>query len=403
MISERMEGFGSVRSYIRDLFEYGRMRAGIVGESEVCDFSLGNPSVPAPAIVNESIVDIVSTMPSKAVHGYTSGPGDQGTRAAIADDLNFRFGTDYTAANIYMVNGAATSVTASFKALTINSDTEFIAIAPYFPEYDVFGEISGAKVKYISADIPDFQIRFDELAEAINANTQGIIINSPNNPSGGVYTEETIIKLAELLTKKSEELGHPVYIISDEPYRELVYDNKEVPFVPKYYKDTLVCYSYSKSLSLPGERIGYVLVPNGMTDGTENVFFAVSGAGRALGAVCAPSLMQYVVRRCAEAHTMPDMKPYEENRKLLCDSLKAMGYDFCSPDGTFYLFLKAPNGNSMEFSEKAKQKDVLIVPGDIFKCPGYMRVSYCVDKAVIEKSLPRFEELIKNYMGTELV
>jgi len=395
MISQKMEFYGNAPSVIRELFEYGKMRAAIVGAENVCDYSLGNPSVPAPDYVNESIADILKTLPSKAVHGYTSGAGDNECRQAIAEDLNLRFGTDYTKANIYMVNGAATSITCCFKALTLDADTEFIAIAPYFPEYDVFSCISGARLKAISADILDFQIKFDELAAAINEHTQGVIINSPNNPSGGVLSEETIKKLAALLTEKSAEYGHPIYIISDEPYRELVYDGYKVPFIPNYYKDTLVGYSYSKSLSLPGERIGYVLVPNGLTDGTADVFFAVAGAGRALGAVCAPSLMQHVITRCARAHVMPDLDAYIENRNTLCDGLKAMGYEYCDPKGTFYLFLKAPNGDSQKFAEMAKAKDVIIVPGEVFCCPGYMRLSYCVDKATIEKSLPRFAELMK--------
>jgi len=395
MISEKMKFYGNAPSVIRELFEYGKMRAGIVGAQNVCDYSLGNPSVPAPAFVNEAIRDIINTMHSKAVHGYTSGAGDSGCRQAIAEDLNQRFGTGYTGDNIYMVNGAATAITCCFKALTIDETSEFIAIAPYFPEYDVFSGISGAKLRSVSADIPDFQIRFDELESAINGNTQGIIINSPNNPSGGVLWEETIERLAGLLTEKSAEYGHPIYIISDEPYRELVYDGYEVPFIPKYYKDTLVGYSYSKSLSLPGERIGYVLVPDGMTDGTDNVFFAVAGAGRALGAVCAPSLMQHVIERCAQQHVMPDLEPYIENRKLLCEGLKAMGYEYCDPRGTFYLFLKAPNGDSEKFAEMAKARDVIIVPGEVFHCPGYLRLSYCVDRETIEKSLPRFAELMK--------
>jgi len=395
MISQNMEAYGSAISFIRDLFEYGKMRASLLGEDEVCDFSLGNPSVPAPGFVNESIRKIIEERTSRAVHGYTSGPGDNETREAIAQDLNLRFGTDYNMSNLYMVNGAATAITCCFKALTVNHDSEFIAIAPYFPEYDIFAEVAGGKLVSIPADIPDFQIRFDELEKVINNNTQGVVINSPNNPSGGVLREETIVKLAELLRRKSKELGHPIYIISDEPYRELVYDGYETPFIPKYYADTLVCYSYSKSLSLPGERIGYVLIPDGMTDGSKNVFYAVSGSGRALGAVCAPSLMQYVICECAKNHIMPDLKPYIENRNLLCSELTKMGYEYCDPKGTFYLFIKAPNGDSMEFSLMAKEKDVLLVPGEVFYCPGYLRLSYCVDKKTIEKALPRFKELLE--------
>lgn len=394
MISQAMKGYGSARSYIRELFEYGRGRAKIVGAENVCDFSLGNPSVPAPMQVNEHIVDIVTHQSSKAVHGYTSGAGDEAVRQAIAEDLNLRFGTDYAYTNLFMVNGAATALTSCFKALTMDAETEFIAIAPYFLEYDVFAEIAGASLKVVPADVPDFQINFAALEKTLNAHTQGVIINSPNNPSGSVLTAQTIEKLAALLTLKSSQYGHPIYIICDEPYRELVYDGVVAPFIPGFYRDTLVCYSYSKSLSLPGERIGYVLVPNNMSDDTQNVYFAVAGAARALGAVCAPSLMQYVIGRCAKEHVMPDLKPYEVNRKLLCESLTEMGYSYCKPAGTFYLFIKAPNGDSMAFSELAKQQDVLIVPGDVFGCPGYLRVSYCVDTATIERALPRFRALI---------
>lgn len=395
MVSKDMLHYGTVRSCIRELFEYGKQRAAVVGEENVYDFSLGNPSVPAPEEVNQVIRTLVNEMPAQAIHSYTSGPGSQETRKAIADNLNKRFGTDYRFSDLYMTTGAAAALTSVFRALTLDDKTEFIAFAPFFTEYSVFATTAGGKLTVIPADIPAFQIDFEKLEASINANTQAVIVNSPNNPSGVIYTEATIRKLAELLKKKSAEIGHPIYIISDEPYRELVYEGT-VPFVPQYYPNTIVCYSYSKSLSLPGERIGYVLVPGSVED-HDMVYNAIAGAGRILGYVCAPSLMQHVLVRCADVK--PDLRPYRENRDLIYNALTEMGYNCAKPSGAFYLFVEAPNGDARAFSDMAKQHDLLIVPGNDFGCPTYIRISYCVDHEMIKRSLPVFKKLIDQIKG----
>ncbi len=393
MLCEQSLTYGTTRSCIREIFEFGNARAAVVGRENVYDYSLGNPSVPAPAEVNQAIVDILRDTPSVAVHSYTSASGSNAARDAIANNLNKRFGTAYTRDNLYLTCGAAASLCSVFRALTVDGDSEFIAIAPYFPEYNVFASNAGGKLRVVPADLGNFQIDFDALEKSINAHTQGVIVNSPNNPSGVVYTEDTIKKLAELLRTKAKAFDHPIYIICDEPYRELSYDGV-VPFVPKHYADTIVCYSYSKSLSLPGERIGYVLVPGEAADG-KDVYAAVAGAARALGYVCAPSLMQHMIARCADVE--PDLAPYIRNRDLLYGELTRMGYPCAKPSGAFYLFVEAPGGNSEAFCEAAKKYDLLLVPGTGFGCPTYMRISYCVDHEMIKRSLPAFEKVIAEF------
>ncbi len=395
VVNESMYQLGSVRSAIRELFEYGKKRAAIVGKENVYDFSIGNPSIPAPQIVNDTIKELVTNYDSVALHGYTSAQGDAETRAAIAEFLNNTHGTHFNADNFYMTMGAAASLSICFRALTNDPYDEFIAIAPYFPEYKVFVNAAGAKLVEVPADTEHFQIDFKALEERINEHTRGVIINSPNNPSGTVYSEETIKKLAELLEKKSKEIGKPVFIIADEPYREIVYDGIKVPFVTKYYDNTLVCYSYSKSLSLPGERIGYVLVPDEVYDKNE-MYAAVCGAGRALGYVCAPSLFQKMIVRCQGA--TGDINAYKENRDLLYEGLTKIGYHCFKPDGAFYMFVKALEDDSNAFCEKAKEEDVLIVAADGFGCPGWVRVSYCVDQDMIKRSMPAFERLYSKYV-----
>ena len=390
MINEKMYALGANRSCIRDLFEYGCQRAAVVGRENVFDYSLGNPSIPAPKEVNEAIVAVLNELPSLAVHGYTSATGDLGARTAIAEDLNDRYNAGVRPGDLFLGCGAAPELISVLRALAVEN-AEIIAIAPFFPEYRPFTEASGAKFVVVPADIPNFQIDFAALEAAINASTQAIVINSPNNPAGTVYTQETLEKLADLLKAKGEEFGHPIYIIADEPYRELVYDGAVAPFIPNIYANTIVCYSYSKSLSLPGERIGYVYVPAQCAD-HDALYAAIAGAARAGGHVCAPSLMQKVIARCTKLR--PDLEAYDENRRLLADNLKAYGYEMAKPDGAFYLFIKAPGGNSKAFSEKAKQKDLLVVPGDDFGCPDYFRICYCVSKEMIQKSLPIFQELI---------
>ena len=390
MINEKMYALGANRSCIRDLFEYGCQRAAIVGRENVFDYSLGNPSIPAPPEVNQAIVDVLAELPSLAVHGYTSATGDPGARTAIAEDLNDRYDAGVRPGDLFLGCGAAPELISVLRALAVEN-AEIIAIAPFFPEYRPFTEASGAKFVVVPADVPNFQIDFAALEAALNPNTQAIIINSPNNPAGTVYTQETLEKLANLLNAKGGEYGHPIYIIADEPYRELVYDGAYAPFIPNIYPNTIVCYSYSKSLSLPGERIGYVYVPAQCAD-HDALYAAIAGAARAGGHVCAPSLMQKVIARCTKLR--PDLAAYDENRKLLADGLKSFGYEMAKPDGAFYLFVKAPGGSSKAFSEKAKAKDLLLVPGDDFGCPDYFRICYCVSREMIQKSLPIFGELI---------
>ncbi len=389
MINEVAYELGSNRSCIRDLFEYGRARAAVVGDENVYDYSLGNPSIPAPAEVNQAIRDILADTPSLAVHGYTSAVGDLATRKAIADDLNQRYAASVGPEDLFIGCGAAPELVAVFRALAVPG-AEILAVAPYFPEYKPFVECAGAALKVVPPDVPGFQIRLSDMEGMIGEKTVAVILNSPNNPAGTVYTRQTIEALAELLERKAAEFGHPIYIVADEPYRELAY-GVEVPFIPTIYRDTVVCYSYSKSLSLPGERIGYVYVPKDATD-HDALYAAIAGASRAAGHVCAPSLWQKVIARCAGLR--PDLQAYDRNRKALYEGLTAQGYEVAKPDGAFYLFVKAPGGDANAFSEKAKQHDLLVVPGDGFGCPGYFRVCYCVSYEQIVKSLPVFAQLI---------
>lgn len=394
MYSEQCYLLGSNRSAIRELFEYGKKRAAEVGKENVYDFSLGNPTVPSPDCVKEAIEELLNTSTSLEVHGYTSAQGDAKLRETLAKYYNETYGTKFHLDNFYITCGAAASLTITFKALTESKSDEFIAIAPYFPEYKAFVEGAGATFKMVEADTEHFQINMEALSEVITANTKGIIINSPNNPSGTVYSEETIIQLAALLKKKEVEYGHPIFLISDEPYREIVYDGIEVPYVTKYYANTIVCYSYSKSLSLPGERIGFVLVPDEVTE-SRNLYYAICGAGRIMGYVCAPSLFQKVITACIGQ--TGDMSAYEENRDILYDGLTKLGFECVKPQGAFYMFIKTMGESSAAFCEKAKEFDLLIVAADGFGCPGYARISYCVDKDMIIRSMKAFEKLAAFY------
>ena len=390
MINQTAYELGSNRSCIRELFEYGRGRAAVVGPENVFDYSLGNPSIPAPAAVEQAIRDILTDTPSLAIHGYTSAVGDLATRQAIADDLNDRYAAGVAPEDLFIGCGAAPELVSVFRALAVPG-AEILAVAPYFPEYKPFVECAGATFKVVPPDVPGFQIRLEAVAQMITEKTVAIILNSPNNPAGTVYTRKTLEQLAALLTEKSAAFGHPIYIVADEPYRELVYGGVEVPFIPNIYPNTVVCYSYSKSLSLPGERIGYVYVPKQAQD-RGALYAAIAGAARAAGHVCAPSLLQKVVARCAKLR--PDLESYDRNRRTLYEGLTALGYEVAKPDGAFYLFVKAPGGDANAFSEKAKQKDLLVVPGDGFGCPGYFRVCYCVSYDMIVRSLPVFGQLI---------
>lgn len=390
MYNQSAYALGSNRSCIRELFEYGKSRAAIVGAENVYDYSLGNPSIPAPPEVNAAIRGILADTDSLTIHGYTSAVGDLSARQAIADDLNRRYGCHVQPEELFITCGAAPALTSVFRALAVPG-AQLLAVAPYFPEYKPFAQEAGLQFKVIPPDIPHFQIRLDAVEEMLTPNTAAILINSPNNPSGTVYTVQTLTALAVLLQRKSREYGHPIYLISDEPYRELVY-GCEAPFLPAIYPNTLVCYSYSKSLSLPGERIGYVYVPAAAQD-SRALYAAIAGSARAMGHVCAPSLLQQVIARCA--HVRPDLDAYDRNRRTLYEALTAMGYEIAKPEGAFYLFIKAPGGDAAAFSEKAKQKDLLLVPGDDFGCPSYFRICYCVSHDMLVKSLPLFRELIE--------
>lgn len=392
-VSQRMLNLGTARSEIREAFAFAQARAAEVGAENVDDFSIGNPSVPAPATVAEAVHKLVDAIDPIKLHGYTPAQGDGQARGALADDLNRRFGTNYTADNFYLTAGAAGALCCALSALSCPGDT-FIAFAPYFPEYKVFVESAGAELVTVPADIEDFQIDFAAFDQALTPNTKGVIINSPNNPTGIVYSEATIQKLAQVLTEKSKEYGHTIWLISDEPYREIVYRDTPLPWVPNYYPNTLVCYSYSKSLSLPGQRIGYVLVPPQAED-ADIVYAAVCGAGRALGYVCAPSLFQLVAAECTGQTA--DIEIYHKNRNLLLNALRDMGYTCAQPDGAFYLFPRSLEPDARAFCERARKYDLVLVPGDSFGCPGHVRISYCVPTEQIQRALHKFEQLAADY------
>lgn len=394
MASKEMYALGSQASVIRDLFAYGQAQARIVGAENVFDFSIGNPTVPAPSCVKDAIENILETRESVAVHGYTAAAGDTAVRQGLADYMNKTYDAGVKADNFYMTCGAAASLTITLKALVETPQDEVILVAPFFPEYTVFIHNAGAHEVILPPDTQHFQISMEAMEQAITANTRAVIINSPNNPAGTVYSADTYTQLAALLTKKSEEIGHPIYLISDEPYREIIYDGLPILYVPKFYANTVICYSYSKSLSLPGERIGYILVPDCAAN-AHDVYTAVCGAGRAMGFVCAPHLFQDVVLQCMGQ--LSDVNLYDANRKLLYNGLKDMGYECVYPSGAFYLFVKSPEPNANAFSEKAKKLNLLIVPADSFGCPGYVRISYCVDPDMIRRSFAAFQTLIDQY------
>lgn len=393
-MNQRYFELGSKRSDIRELFEYGKKKAEVVGKENVFDFSLGNPSVKPNPIVNQTIQDLIQKEDPTALHGYTSAQGNKECRQAIADDLNQRYGTAYEADHLFLTCGAAASLSISFHALVEDKLDEIIAIVPCFPEYKVFVENSGAKFVPVEADLDSFDINLDYLEKKINPHTKAIIVNSPNNPAGVIYSLKTLEKLAALLNKKQTEFNHPIYLIADEPYRELAYDGRNVPHIPSIYPNTIICYSYSKSLSLPGERIGYILVGPKLDD-SQKLYLTICGAARALGYVCAPSLFQKVIERCASYTS--NIQEYEANRNLLYEGLKKLGYKMVYPQGAFYLFVKALGGDAIAFSNKAKEYNILIVPSDSFGVKGYVRLSYCVSKKTIEGALPLFKKLKDEY------
>lgn len=394
MLSKEVLELSKQHSVIRDIFEFGMQRAREVGAENVFDFSIGNPSVPAPKEVDEKAIEMLRTADPVDIHGYTSNAGVLEVREKIAKSLNRRFKTNYTAENIFMTIGAAAALGICFKSLVDGLEDEIITFAPYFPEYQVYAKGAGCKLRVIQPDTESFQINFEELEKALNKNTKAVLINSPNNPSGVVYSAQTIQKLADLLEEKQKEFGHSIYIITDEPYREIVYDGFEVPFVPNFYKNTLIGYSFSKSLSLPGERIGYIVAPTEAED-FEDLLPVFIAAGRLLSYVSVPTLYQKVVGECVDLTA--DISVYQRNKDLFYHALIDMGYECVEPGGAFYLFPKALEDDAAAFCERAKKYDLLIVPGDSFGCPGYVRISYCVPTERIEKALPLFQKLRDEY------
>ena len=393
--NQKMFGLGSKRSIIREIFEYSKTRAAEIGAENVFDFSLGNPSVPAPTEVNDTINELLSTQNSVLLHGYTSAQGDATVRKTIADRINEKFGVGISPNLIYMTCGAAASLSICLKAvIEENNDDECIVFAPFFTEYRVFIENAGGKIVISTPKEKTFQIDIADFESKITPKTKAVIVNSPNNPSGVVYSEETIKALCEVLKKKSQEYGNIIYLVADEPYRELVYAGINVPYLMNYYENTLVCYSYSKSLSLPGERIGYIAVAPTMKD-CSDIYLAICGAGRSLGYVCAPSLFQHVIARCIDAKV--NVEAYKENRDILYDNLTKFGYECVKPDGAFYLFVKALEEDAYKFFEKAKAHEILVVPCDDFGVSGYVRIAYCTDRSKVVGALPAFKALAEEY------
>lgn len=390
-INEKSYAYGAQKSSIREIAAYGSARKAEIGAENVFDFSLGNPSIPAPESVRVSIARALELPPTQ-LHGYTPAPGLPAAREAVAASLNRRFGTSYGAGDIYLTCGAAASLSISFHA-TVNAGDEVIVIAPYFPEYRVWIETAGATCVEVMADAKTFQIDVDAVAAAITERTKAVIINSPNNPVGSVYAEQNLRDLAAALAAAEERLGTQIYLVADEPYREITY-GAEVPWVPAIYDRTIVCYSYSKSLSLPGERIGWVLVPNTNPEHDELVL-SVAGAGRKLGFVCAPALFQHVVIDCVDEPT--DVEAYAENRRALTEGLSELGYEYIEPQGAFYLWVKALEPDANAFFERAKALELLPVPSDSFGCPGWVRVGYCVSHETIVNSMPAWKKLAESY------
>ncbi|WP_346930220.1 pyridoxal phosphate-dependent aminotransferase [Clostridium sp.] len=392
MISEKMVGYVKGSSLIRAMFEEGKRLASIYGAENVYDFSLGNPNLEPPSTVKEAIVDILNNEPNTMVHGYMSNSGYEDVRETIANSINKKFDTNFSGKNIVMTVGAAGGLNVIFKTF-LNPEDEVVVFAPYFGEYRSYAANYDGKLVVVAPNTTDFQPNLDEFESKITDKTKAVIINSPNNPTGVVYSEETIIRLTNILKEKQKELGTDIYLISDEPYRELVYDNIEVPYLTKYYDNTVVGYSYSKSLSLPGERIGYLVIPNEVSD-FENVVSAANVATRILGYVNAPSLFQRVIARCLDDKVNIDF--YNKNRELLYSELTSYGYECIKPEGAFYLFVKSPIDNDIEFCNMAKKYNILIVPGTSFACPGYIRIAYCVAYTTIENALPGFKSLIES-------
>ena len=393
MLNEKMYALGSKRSIIREIFEYCKTRAAEIGADKVFDFSIGNPSVEPPKEIENAICELLKNESPVLLHGYTSAQGDLGVRQAIADEINAKFGAGVNANSIYMTCGAAASLTISLRAL-LNEGEECVVFAPFFTEYRVFIENAGGRVVVSKPMEKTFQIDVADFESKITEKTKAVIVNSPNNPSGVVYSESTIRSVCAVLERKQAEYGHPIFLIADEPYRELVFGDITVPYLMNYYDNTIVCYSYSKALSLPGERIGYIAVSPKAQD-AQRVYLAVCGAGRSLGYVCAPSLFQQVIKKTIGARV--DVNIYKENRDILYNALTEYGYECVAPDGAFYLFVKALEDDAYRFYERAKEKEILVVPCDDFGVTGYVRIAYCVDKQRIVNALPAFKALAEEY------
>jgi aspartate aminotransferase len=392
MINEKMFALGDAPNKIREIYAYGLERKAAIGEDKVFDLSIGNPSVPSPPQIDETIAKLAEESDG-TIHKYTPSPGLEWVRKAIADNLNKRFGKHYTADNLYLTSGASSALAICLKAVALPGE-DVIVNTPYFPEYRTWTENAGAVCREVPTRVSDFQLDIDALREAINDKTAAIIINSPNNPVGAVYTKENLTELAALLTERSKQYGHPIYLISDEPYRELVYGSAEVSWVPDLYDATFVCYSWSKSFSLPGERIGYVLVPDTMPD-CEHVYKAVCGGGRTLGYICDSTLFQTVIATCVDAQV--NVRPYAVNRQLLTEGLDKIGYTYVEPDGAFYLWIKALEDDAEAFCEHAKKYELLLVPSTCFGTPGWVRVGYCASEQTIRGSLGAFKALYEDY------
>ncbi len=396
-MNKKMMNLGKSRSVIREIFEYAKRRKAEIGSDKVFDFSIGNPSVPSPYSVKETLQELIENTDPVILHGYTSAQGDAAVRKCISDHIEKSYNSCSALISspdlIYVTSGAAAALTCTLTAI-LNEGDEVIALAPFFPEYRVFTERTGAKLVPVMCDEETMRPRIDRLREAINGSTAALIINSPNNPTGVVYPEEDIAAISALLKEKSKEIGRPIYIIADEPYRELVYGDVKVPYIPLYYENTVVCYSLSKSLSLPGERIGYVSVSPRAAEANE-LYMAVCGAGRALGFVCASSLFQFLMQRLIGQTS--DISVYESNRDLLCSALSEYGYQTAKPDGAFYLFVKSLEPDAKAFCERAKKYELLLVPSDDFGCGGYVRIAYCTSRDQIKNSLPAFRALAESY------
>lgn len=392
MLPEKTLAWGKSRSCIRELSEYAARRKAEIGAENVFDFSLGNPSIPAPEGINEAIAGLLKG-DSVALHGYTTAAGLVSLREAIAEDLNRRFDAHMSAGRLYVTCGAAAGLAISLRAILLPGD-EVVVLAPFFPEYRVFVEASGGVLKVVPPREGDFQLDEEAFAAALSGKTKAVIVNSPNNPSGVILSRGSIERLSCILRRHGEKCGAMPYLICDEPYRELVYDGSEVPYLPAFYGNTIVCYSFSKSMSIPGERIGYIALGAGMA-GWEDVYASVLGAGRALGYVNPPSLFQRVVEKCIGQTS--DVSKYRENRDLLCGMLRELGFECVEPQGAFYLFMRSPEPDAKAFSERAKGFELMLVPGDDFGCPGYVRIAYCVSKELIGRSRGAFEALARDY------